>query len=256
MTSPRGWCGAATDPGRMGRGRFARPRRLERRRAVRGPITGIGADSRVVGAGDLFVALNTGVAYVDEAAARGAATLVPDDQEAALAALASLVRSKSDARVVAVVGSTGQDVDEGHPRRALQRRRARRSGRTRARTTRSAFRSPSAGSSRRREILVTEMGMRGLGQIAELCEVARPAPRARHARSAQSTSSSSAPSSASPTRTPRRSPRCRRAASPSCRRTPPSSSRTSAATTSRSAASTAPRSKEQACRGSFPLAAG
>ena len=42
------------------------------------------------------------------ARARGAATLVPDDQEAALAALASLVRSKSAARVVAVVGSAGK----------------------------------------------------------------------------------------------------------------------------------------------------
>ena len=71
-------------------------------------VTGIKADSREVGPGDLFVALNTGVRYVDEARARGAATLVPDDQEAALAALASLVRSKSDARVVAVVGSTGK----------------------------------------------------------------------------------------------------------------------------------------------------
>ena len=73
-----------------------------------GPITGIKADSRLVGPGDLFVALNTGVAHVSDAAARGAATLVPDDQEAALAALASLVRSKSEARVVAVVGSTGK----------------------------------------------------------------------------------------------------------------------------------------------------
>ena len=49
------------------------------------PITGIKADSRVVGPGDLFVALNTGVQHVADAAARGAATLVPNDQEAALA---------------------------------------------------------------------------------------------------------------------------------------------------------------------------
>ena len=59
-------------------------------------------------AGDLFVALNAGVAFVADARARGAATLVPDDQEAAFAALASLVRSKSDAHVVAVVGSAGK----------------------------------------------------------------------------------------------------------------------------------------------------
>ncbi|HET8969074.1 MAG TPA: hypothetical protein VFN06_06575, partial [Gaiellaceae bacterium] len=65
-----------------------------------GEISGVKADSRDVGPGDLFVALNAGVAYVADARDRGAATLVPDDQEAALAALASLVRSKSDAQVV------------------------------------------------------------------------------------------------------------------------------------------------------------
>ena len=73
-----------------------------------GAITGVKADSREVGAGDLFVALNAGVGFVNDARARGAATLVPRDQESALAALASLVRSKSEARVVAVVGSAGK----------------------------------------------------------------------------------------------------------------------------------------------------
>src|SRR4029077_4593487 len=72
------------------------------------PVTAIKADSREVGPDDLFVALNTGVRYVDEARARGAATLVPDDQEAALAALAMLVRGKSEAQVVAVGGSAGK----------------------------------------------------------------------------------------------------------------------------------------------------
>jgi UDP-N-acetylmuramoyl-tripeptide--D-alanyl-D-alanine ligase len=81
---------------------------LEPASAGSGVITGIKADSRAVGPWDLFVALNTGVDFVADAAASGAATLVPRDQEAALAALASLVRSKSDARVVAVVGSTGK----------------------------------------------------------------------------------------------------------------------------------------------------
>ena len=81
--------------------------RLDRGRD-NGTIVGIRADSRTVGPGDLFVALNTGVAYVEDAQGRGAATLVPDDQNAALAALATLVRSKSSASVVAVVGSTGK----------------------------------------------------------------------------------------------------------------------------------------------------
>jgi UDP-N-acetylmuramoyl-tripeptide--D-alanyl-D-alanine ligase len=73
-----------------------------------GVVSRILADSRLVGHGDLFVALNAGVGFVDDARARGAATLVPFDQLAALASLATLVRSKSKARVVAVVGSTGK----------------------------------------------------------------------------------------------------------------------------------------------------
>jgi UDP-N-acetylmuramoyl-tripeptide--D-alanyl-D-alanine ligase len=136
-------------------------------------VTAIKADSREVGPGDLFVALNTGVEYVDDARARGAATLVPDDQEAALAALASLVRSKSDARVVAVVGSAGK---------------------TSTKDILSALCAPHASTvwpekslnneiglpltvcrlEPQTEILVTEMGMRGLGQVAALCAIARP----------------------------------------------------------------------------------
>ncbi|HEX6844931.1 MAG TPA: UDP-N-acetylmuramoyl-tripeptide--D-alanyl-D-alanine ligase, partial [Actinomycetota bacterium] len=47
-----------------------------------GKITRITADSREARPGDLFVALNTGVEYVRDARARGAATLVPREQEA------------------------------------------------------------------------------------------------------------------------------------------------------------------------------
>jgi UDP-N-acetylmuramoyl-tripeptide--D-alanyl-D-alanine ligase len=136
-------------------------------------LTGIKADSRMVGPGDLFVALNTGVAFVAEAAARGAGTLVPDDQEAALAALASLVRSKSTARIVAVVGSTGKTSTKDILGALCS----------------AAAPTVWADASQNNEIglpltvlrlepdtavLVTEMGMRGLGQIAALCEVARP----------------------------------------------------------------------------------
>ena len=149
-----------------------RPGRLEG--GDRGaPITGIKADSRDVGPGDLFVALNTGVDHVDDARRRGAATLVPDDQEAALAALASLVRSKSDARVVAVVGSAGK---------------------TSTKDILGALCAPHtptiwADKSLNNEIglpltvcrlepetrvLITEMGMRGLGQVASLSAIARP----------------------------------------------------------------------------------
>lgn len=138
-----------------------------------GSITGILADSRLVGPGDLFVALNTGVSYVADARARGAATLVPDDQDAALAELASLVRSKSSARVVAIVGSTGKTTTKDML------------GALCAAVVPTVFPAESLNNEiglpltvcrleRDTEVLVTEMGMRGLGQIAQLCAVARP----------------------------------------------------------------------------------
>jgi UDP-N-acetylmuramoyl-tripeptide--D-alanyl-D-alanine ligase len=138
-----------------------------------GIVRRIHADSRVALAGDLFVALNTGVRYVADARSRGAATLVPDDQEQALAVLAALVRGRSDARVVAVVGSTGKTSTKD----VL--------GALCAAATPTVF----AEASQNNElglpltvcrlepdtrVLVTEMGMRGLGQIAELCAIARP----------------------------------------------------------------------------------
>ena len=72
-------------------------------------ITGVEIDSRRTGPGDLFVALGGGVAFVDDAVARGAAaTLVPDDGFAAMAALGRAVRGRSTARVVAITGSSGK----------------------------------------------------------------------------------------------------------------------------------------------------
>jgi UDP-N-acetylmuramoyl-tripeptide--D-alanyl-D-alanine ligase len=138
-----------------------------------GRITGVKADSRLVGTGDLFVALNTGVAHVADAAARGASTLVPDDQEAALAALASLVRSRSDARVVAVVGSTGKtstkDILGALCNEATPTIWAEASQNNEIGLPLTVCRlEPDTA------VLVTEMGMRGLGQIGALCAIARP----------------------------------------------------------------------------------
>jgi UDP-N-acetylmuramoyl-tripeptide--D-alanyl-D-alanine ligase len=138
-----------------------------------GTVRRIHDDSREAGPGDLFVALNTGVRFVDDALARGAATLVPDDQEAALAALARLVRDRSAAEVVAIVGSVGKTTTKD----------------VLAALCGAVTPTVAAAGSRNNElglpltvlrvepetrVLVTEMGMRGLGQIAELCEVARP----------------------------------------------------------------------------------
>jgi UDP-N-acetylmuramoyl-tripeptide--D-alanyl-D-alanine ligase len=138
-----------------------------------GPITGIEADSRAVGPGDLFVALNAGVDFVDDARQRGAASLVPSDQHAALAALARLVRSKSAARVVAVVGSTGKtttkDILGALCASVVPTISARASLNNEIGLPLTVCRLEQDT-----EILVVEMGMRGLGQIAALCEIARP----------------------------------------------------------------------------------
>ncbi|MGL6280103.1 MAG: UDP-N-acetylmuramoyl-tripeptide--D-alanyl-D-alanine ligase [Gaiella sp.] len=138
-----------------------------------GVIRRIHDDSRAARAGDLFVALNSGTRYVDDARARGATTLVPREQESALAALAGLVRGRSDARVVAVVGSTGKTSTKD----AL------------AALCAAVVSTIAARASRNNElglpltvlelepetrVLVTEMGMRGHGQIADLCAIARP----------------------------------------------------------------------------------
>ena len=72
-------------------------------------VTGVQVDSRLVRPGDLFVAVSGGEAFLEDARGRGAgATLAPDDAHAALAALGSAVRARSDARIVAITGSVGK----------------------------------------------------------------------------------------------------------------------------------------------------
>ena len=136
-------------------------------------VVGIKADSREVGSGDLFVALNAGVRFVQEARARGAATLVPDDQEVALAALASLVRSKSDARVVAVVGSAGKTSTKDILG-ALCAPHAPTIWADKSLNNEIGLPLTVCRLESDTKILITEMGMRGLGQIAALCEIALP----------------------------------------------------------------------------------
>ena len=138
-----------------------------------GEITAVKADSREVGPGDLFVALNTGVVYVEDARARGAATLVPDDQEAALAAIASLVRARSDAQVVAVVGSTGKTTTKDLLG-ALCAPHIPTIWAERSLNNEIGLPLTVCRLEPETRVLVTEMGMRGPGQVAALCAVARP----------------------------------------------------------------------------------
>jgi UDP-N-acetylmuramoyl-tripeptide--D-alanyl-D-alanine ligase len=72
-------------------------------------VTGMQVDSRRVEEGDLFVAIGDGADFVEHALARGAAAaLVPEDAFAALAAIAGAVRQRSHARFVGITGSTGK----------------------------------------------------------------------------------------------------------------------------------------------------
>ena len=136
-------------------------------------VTGVKADSREVGPGDLFIALNTGVRYVDEARDRGAAILVPADQEVALAKLATLVRSKSEAQVVAVVGSTGKTSTKDILG-ALCAPHAATIWSERSLNNEIGLPLTLLRLEEDTKIVVAEMGMRGRGQIAALCAVARP----------------------------------------------------------------------------------
>jgi UDP-N-acetylmuramoyl-tripeptide--D-alanyl-D-alanine ligase len=138
-----------------------------------GDVSALVSDSRLAGPGDLFVALNSGTAFVDDARARGAATLVPDDQEAALAALARLVRSKSEARVVAVVGSVGKTTTKDILG-ALCAPHARTIWADKSLNNEIGLPLTVCRLEPDTQVLVTEMGMRGLGQIGFLCEIARP----------------------------------------------------------------------------------
>jgi UDP-N-acetylmuramoyl-tripeptide--D-alanyl-D-alanine ligase len=137
-------------------------------------VTGLKTDSRRVEEGDLFVAVGTGADFAKHAFARGAAaTLVPDDSFAALAAIAGRVRALSSAVFVAITGSMGKTSTKDILAAicGLQRR------------TVAAERSYNAEVGvpltigrveRETELCIVELAMRGFGQIAELCTFARP----------------------------------------------------------------------------------
>jgi len=137
-------------------------------------VTGVDVDSRRVRPGDLFVTVSGGEVFLDDARARGAAaTLVPDDPHAALSALGTAVRARSDARVVAITGSVGKTSTKDILAALL---------RTRLRTVAA----PDGFNNEiglpltlcriepETEVVVTEMAMRGSGQIRDLARIARP----------------------------------------------------------------------------------
>jgi UDP-N-acetylmuramoyl-tripeptide--D-alanyl-D-alanine ligase len=137
-------------------------------------VTGLQIDSRRVEEGDLFVAVGAGEDFVRHALARGAAAaLVPEDAHAALAAVAGAVRDRSSALVVGITGSTGKTSTKDilYAMCAPSRRTIANEGNynnelgvplTLARLEADT------------EICITELGMRGLGQIAYLASFTKP----------------------------------------------------------------------------------
>ena len=137
-------------------------------------LTGVQVDSRMIEGGDLFVAVGRGAQFAPEALAHGAAaTLLPDDAFAALAAIAGAVRDRTDARVVGITGSTGKTSTKDILA-ALCRPHAPVVAAEEGFNNEIGLPLTLARIEPDTEIAVCEMGMRGLGQIRELCEVARP----------------------------------------------------------------------------------
>jgi UDP-N-acetylmuramoyl-tripeptide--D-alanyl-D-alanine ligase len=137
-------------------------------------VNGVQIDSRRIRDGDLFVAVGAGADFVDHAFARGAAAaLISADPHLALAGIAGTVRDRTKARVVAITGSTGKTstkdilfamcaphlrtiANEGNYNNEL------------------GVPLTICRIEEDTELCISEMGMRGLGQIAQLAAVARP----------------------------------------------------------------------------------
>ena len=137
-------------------------------------VTGIEIDSRRVSPGDLFVAIGGGAAFLEDARAHGAAaTLVPDDGFEAMAALGRAVRERSTARVVAITGSVGKtstkDILAALLRPHVELVAAEDGFNNEIGLPLTLCRLETST-----QVAVTEMGMRGPGQIRALAEVARP----------------------------------------------------------------------------------
>jgi UDP-N-acetylmuramoyl-tripeptide--D-alanyl-D-alanine ligase len=137
-------------------------------------VTGVTIDSRRVEPGDLFVAVRGGVEFLDQARENGAAaTLVPDDDFAALAAIGNAVRDRSEAEIVGITGSTGKTSTKdilaalARPHRRTVAAEASYNAELGVPLTLARLEPDT-------ELLIAELAMRGFGQIAALCRMARP----------------------------------------------------------------------------------
>ena len=137
-------------------------------------VTGMQVDSRRIDEGDLFVAVGGGEDFIEHALARGAsAALVPTDEFGALAAIAGAVRERSSARVVGVTGSTGKTSTKDilFALCAPHRRTIANEGNY---NTEIGVPLTICRIEEDTEICISELGMRGAGQIAWLASFVRP----------------------------------------------------------------------------------
>ncbi len=137
-------------------------------------VTGMQIDSRRIEEGDLFVAIGDGTDFVEHAIARGAgAVLVPTDPVLALAAIAGEVRSRSKARVVGITGSTGKTSTKDilFALCAPHRKTIANEGNY---NTEIGVPLTLCRIDEDTEICISELGMRGLGQIAWLASFVQP----------------------------------------------------------------------------------
>ena len=137
-------------------------------------VTGVKIDSRRIAEGDLFVAVGGGADFRRHAVARGAAaTLVPEDAFAALAAIAKAVRDRSGARIVGITGSIGKTTTKDILAAICEPQRrtiaAERSYNNELGVPLTLCRLEPGT-----ELCILELAMRGFGQIAELAALSKP----------------------------------------------------------------------------------
>ena len=147
---------------------------LGRLEATADEVTGVQIDSRRVQPGDLFVAVRGGVAYLQQARDAGAAaTLVPDDDHVAMAAIGRAIRDRTAAEVVGITGSTGKTSTKDilaalvRPHRKTIAAEASYNAELGVPLTLARVEPDT-------ELVIAELAMRGFGQIRDLCEIARP----------------------------------------------------------------------------------
>jgi UDP-N-acetylmuramoyl-tripeptide--D-alanyl-D-alanine ligase len=156
-------------------------------------VTGVAIDSRRLTPGDLFVALRgaggDGHAFLADAAARGASALLVredaevhaagpavirvDDPQGALARLAGAVRRRLRARVVAITGSTGKTITK-EMTASVARARFRTVASPESFNNELGVPLTILAATDDTEVLVAEVGSRGVGHIAALMPLLRP----------------------------------------------------------------------------------